>query len=112
MKLIHLRDIPATGVSHNESIKKRVFLENGTIPNLTTFAQATFKPGQSVETHKHDTMFEVFYVQEGRAEFIVEGEKVLVAAGDCITINPGEKHSQKNPYSKDVTWLYFGIATD
>ena len=110
MKLIHSNQIPEIGVSLNEDIKKKVFLEKGYIPQLITFGSATLKPGQSVPAHKHDTMFEVFYILSGKAEFIVNNKKVELTAGDCITIEPGENHPQNNPYDKDVTWLYFVIA--
>jgi len=112
MKLVHTNQIPEVGVSHNEDIKKKVFIEKGYVPQLMTFGSAIFKPGQSVSTHKHDTMFEVFYIQSGNAEFIVNSEKIILKAGDCITIEPGESHSQRNPFNEDVSWLYFGIATD
>jgi len=112
MKFIKLEDIPLVGVSHNADIKKKVILEKGYIPQLMTFGQATFQPGQSVEEHKHDTMFEVFYIQSGKAEFIVDGEKVAVNKGEVISLEPKELHSQSNPYSEPVTWLYFGIAID
>jgi quercetin dioxygenase-like cupin family protein len=112
MKIIHISEIPETGVSHNEEIKKKVFLEKGLVPHVMTFASATFKPGQSVETHKHDTMYEVFYILNGRAKFVVNGADLLLEAGNCVVIEPGELHSQTNPYDDNVTWLYFGVATD
>lgn len=112
MKLIKLEDIPQVSISHDPNIKKKVILEKGYIPQLMTFAQATFQPGQSVEEHKHDTMFEVFFIQSGKADFVVSGKKVVVKKGDVISIEPEELHSQSNPYEKPVTWLYFGIAID
>lgn len=112
MKLIHLNDIEEAGISHNPEIKKKVIFGKDYIPKLMTFGQATFQPGQAVETHKHDTMYEVFYVQSGKTEFIVNGEKIELSPNDCISIEPGELHSQKNISSEPVTWLYFGIATD
>lgn len=111
MKLTHIDDLFEVGLSHNQEIKKKVILDKGYIPNLMTFAQATFKPGQMVSVHTHATMFEVFYIEKGKAEFVVEGTKVLLVTGDSITIEPGEKHSQSNPFDENVTWLYFGIAT-
>jgi mannose-6-phosphate isomerase-like protein (cupin superfamily) len=111
MKLIHLSDIQETGVSHNPEIKKKVILAKGYIPNLTSFSQATFLPNQKVDTHEHPTMFEVFFIQEGKAVFTIEDKNFELKAGDCITIEPGELHSQENPFDKPVTWLYFGIAT-
>jgi quercetin dioxygenase-like cupin family protein len=112
LKINHIDNIEETLANHQGNILKKVFLEKGEIPNLMMFSTATFKPKQEVETHKHDTMFEVFYIQSGKAEFIINNHKHIVKAGTCITIAPGELHSQSNPFEENVTWLYFGIATD
>lgn len=112
MKVINSNQLPETGVSHNPEIKKKVFLENGFIPQITTFAQATFRPGQFVETHVHETMYEVFYILSGKASFIIEGEEVIAEKGMIIAIEPNEKHSQSNPFDEDVTWIYYGVAID
>mgnify|MGYP005846999565 CR=1 FL=1 len=74
--------------------------------------EAIFKPGQSVDEHKHETAYEVFYIQSGKAEFVVNGEVYLVQEGDCVTIEPNEPHLQRNPFSADVVWLYFMVAID
>jgi len=112
MKLVQTSKLPFTGVSHNEEIKKKVFLEKEVIPKLMMFSETIFKPGQSVGAHKHETMHEVFYITKGKAEFVINGQKIKVKKGDCITIEAGEEHSQINSYNKNVNWLYFGISTD
>ncbi len=112
MKKVNISDIQEVGVSHNHDIMKKVLIDKGEIPQLMTFGQAIFKPGQSVDEHKHETMFEVFLIESGKAIFVVKGEKVELETGDCLTIEPNELHSQSNPYDEDVRWLYFGIATD
>lgn len=112
MKLVHTNSLPEIGISHDESIKKKVFVGRNEIPKLMMFGSAIFTPGQYVESHKHDTMYEVFYIQTGKVDFIVNGKRVKLIAGDCITIEMGEIHSQINCYDVDVTWIYFGIATD
>ncbi|EAQ40965.1 cupin domain-containing protein [Polaribacter sp. MED152] len=112
MKLIHTNQLPEIGTTHNEAIKKKVFIKKEEIPKLMMFGSATFTPGQEVDTHKHDTMCEVFYILSGKAEFIVNSKKHNVVTGDCITIEQGEFHSMRNPFLEDVTWVYFGIATD
>ncbi|ALM07795.1 hypothetical protein SB49_08305 [Sediminicola sp. YIK13] len=112
MKIVRSKEVAEVGVSHNVEIRKKVLLEKGTIPQLMNFSSAVFKPGQFVETHSHPTMYEVFYIIKGRAAFVVEHEKVILGVGDCITIAPGEIHSQSNPYDNIVEWIYFGIATD
>ncbi|MEJ1222906.1 cupin domain-containing protein [Sediminicola sp. 1XM1-17] len=112
MKLVRSQEVAEVGVSHDASVKKKVLLEKGTVPQLMNFSSAVFAPGQAVETHNHPTMYEVFYILKGRAEFVVNQEKVVLGVGDCITIEPGEWHSQSNPYGEHVEWVYFGIATD
>lgn len=77
MRLINAKDVEEIGVSHNPIIKKKVFIENGFIPKITTFGQATFKPGQLVGNHVYETMFEVFYILSGKASFIIEGVEVI-----------------------------------
>ena len=112
MKIVDWNELPDLGVSHNAEIKKRTLINCGEIPQLMMYGTAVFKPGQQVDLHKHDTMFEVFHIQTGKAIFTISGKDYEVGPGNCITIEPGEIHGQKNPYEVDVTWTYFGIATD
>lgn len=112
MKISNIKDTSEIPANHKGNILKRVLLNKGEIPHLMMFSSATFKPLQKVEAHKHDTMYEIFFIQSGKAEFIINTKKIEVSTGDCITIEPGEIHSQSNPFQEDVTWLYFGIATD
>jgi quercetin dioxygenase-like cupin family protein len=111
MRLINDKDLAETGVSHNPEIKKKVYLGGDVVPPVTTFSRATFQPGQSVETHAHETMHEVFYILSGKAVFIVEGNEITVTPGSCVLIEAKERHSQSNPFNEPVTWVYFGVAT-
>ncbi|MFC1649246.1 cupin domain-containing protein [Patescibacteria group bacterium] len=112
MKNRNLNKLNWKAVSHNPEIKKKVILENGEIPRITTFGKAVFKPGQSVEEHKHPTMYEVFLITCGKAKLFVSGEEMIVTKDDCVVVEPNEIHSQSNPYNKDVVWIYFGVATN
>ena len=112
MKIVNLANVPETGVSHDPKIKKKTLIGNKEIPNLMMFSHATFKPGQSVELHSHETMFEVYYICSGNAVFTVNGREIRASAGDCITIEPKENHSVNNSFDLDAVWLYFGVATD
>ncbi|TVZ16247.1 cupin domain-containing protein [Maribacter sp. MAR_2009_72] len=112
MKLVDWNTLPDLGVSHNPDIKKRTLIGKDEIPRLMMYGTATFKSGQRVELHKHDTMYEVFHIQSGKAIFTVSGKEYELGPGMCITIEPGEMHGQNNPFNEDVSWVYFGIATD
>lgn len=112
MKAVNLEKIPETAITHNPKVKKRVIFDKGYIPKLTTFSQAILKPDHSIPLHKHDTMYEVFYILKGRVLFVINEKRVVATKNDVISIEPGELHAQKNPFSNPVTWLYFGIAID
>lgn len=73
---------------------------------------ATFKPGQQVSEHQHETMYEVYVLLSGKAEFTINHKKFVVSAQEAVIIEPGEIHAQHNPFDHDVSRLYFGISTD
>lgn len=110
MHITHKSDIQEIGVSHDPSIKKKVFLSKNAVPHIMTFGEATFQPGQAVPLHSHETMTEVFYIQSGKAIFSIEGVDFEVVEGDCITIDAKEMHAQSNPFDRKVVWLYFGVG--
>ncbi|WP_010135649.1 cupin domain-containing protein [Ochrovirga pacifica] len=112
MKLVKTKQLQEIGTSHDETIKKKVFIGKDEIPQLMMFGSAVFLPGQKVEAHVHATMYEVFYIQKGRIDFVIDDKKITVSEGDCITVEAGEVHSQHNNYNQEVSWIYFGIATD
>ena len=99
-------------MSHNPEIMKKIFIEKGVVPSLMMFGEATFKPGDGVDLHVHETMTEIFYITSGRAVFEIEKNILEVEKGDCIVIEAGEKHLQKNESQDDVVWLYFGISNE
>ncbi|NJB83408.1 cupin domain-containing protein [Wenyingzhuangia aestuarii] len=112
MKFTNTNSLPKIPTSHHTDILKKVFIHKESIPNLMMFGSATFKPSQKVTAHQHNTMYEVFYIQKGTIDFIINNKKVTATVGDCITIEPKEIHEQQNNYKEDVEVIYFGIAVD
>ena len=110
MKIIKTENLPLVGISHNPEILKKVFIEKGIISHLMNFGEATFKSGDAVDLHSHETMTEIFYITSGKAIFEIKGSMSEVEKGDCIIIEAGEKHLQKNISDSNVTWIYFGIS--
>jgi quercetin dioxygenase-like cupin family protein len=43
--------------------------------------------------HSHDDHVDSFYVLEGEAEFLMEGEKLLLGAGSFVAAPPGVVHT-------------------
>lgn len=98
-------------VSHDPSLSKRVIVPGGVIPSLSNFAIATFTPNTPISGHRHTDLSEVFYIAEGAAVFVVDGRRIVAAVGDCLVVEPGEKHSLVSGADGDLVLLYFAIAT-
>jgi len=57
--------------------------------------------------HDHAEHDELFYILEGEFEFYLDGQQVLVHAGDLIQIPAGVSHDYANPGK--VTARLFGV---
>ena len=71
------------------------------------FAVLTLQPGCSIGYHKHEGEFEVYYMLEGTAEVMDEGEIYQLHPGDMMQCNPGGSHSIINKSEGIVRFLAF-----
>ena len=117
-KVLALEDIESVPVNHDRvvesagTITKQVLLKNGDVPHLTGFSQAHVPPGQIVSEHAHATMHEVFFVEEGAGEFVINDKATPVHKGSCIHLAAGDRHRIENTGRGDLTLTYFGVAID
>lgn len=109
MKINSLESTPQTSVSHNPAIKKKLLIAKGEIEHVTNFSQATFPPGEIANIHSHPDMTEVFFVQSGTGTITVNGDRINLEQGVCITIEPNDSHELNNTGSIELVVLYFGI---
>ncbi|WP_111978835.1 cupin domain-containing protein [Algibacillus agarilyticus] len=98
-------------VSHNSAITKQPLLTSGDIKNIVYFSRAMFPVGETVEPHKHTDMTEVFYIESGRAKFIVNQQPHILETGSCVTIEPNELHEVINIGENELILVYFGVLT-
>ncbi|EAU55715.1 cupin domain-containing protein [Mariprofundus ferrooxydans] len=112
MKLVQLAEIDAGPVNHTSGIMRKILLGEGDLPASVRLSHALFKPGESVEMHKHDRLFEVFYVLSGQGQLIVEERPVDIGAGSCFMVEPGEMHALINDGDVDMALIYFGLHAD
>jgi quercetin dioxygenase-like cupin family protein len=112
MRMIDLQELPLSPTSHDTNVFKKTMIANGVIPKLTTFSVGYLEAHQKTSEHVHQTMYEVFYMLQGSADFLVVGKGNILKAGQAIMIEPGESHHQENHADQQASWLYFGIATD
>jgi mannose-6-phosphate isomerase-like protein (cupin superfamily) len=90
---------------------KRVILRGGVLPDVTQVAVATLTEADEVELHSHATMYENYFVLEGRALYIVGDETYEIGPGDFLVIPPGVPHQPKVT-AGPLRVFYWGIATD
>ena len=58
--------------------------------------EAAVAPGGGVASHVHPYQTEEFEILSGSVEFRKGGDKVVVHAGDSVTVEPGKIHRFKN----------------
>jgi mannose-6-phosphate isomerase-like protein (cupin superfamily) len=109
MKIVALEAVPEEGVSHDPEVRKRVLLRRGDVPHLTNFARARLLPGHRTSAHSHTDMCEVFLVESGAGQMLIEGREVELRAGLCVTVEPGETHEILNTGDGELILLYFGV---
>jgi mannose-6-phosphate isomerase-like protein (cupin superfamily) len=110
MKQIALSELEPEAVRHNPHIQKRMLLAPGELPPLAQFSQATFPPGQGVESHRHETMHEVFFVQQDSASITVDGKEHALSPGGCLLVEAGESHALQNTGDGPLVLLFFGLG--
>jgi len=107
MKIVKLQDLPQSVSSHGD-FEKKVMIGDGEIPHIHTFTQAILQPGQSAIIHKHQDLYEVFFVKEGKAKVIINKKKEYSIEKDsCFIIEPHEIHEVTNPFKKPLVLLFF-----
>ena len=109
MKLIHRGSLTAEPVSHDRDIMKMVFLRKGDIPNLVYLSQVSIPPGRLTSEHSHADLAEVYVVNSGCGELILDGVSHVINPGSCAAVEPGERHSFVCLGKAPLEMTYFGL---
>ncbi|MDF7823666.1 cupin domain-containing protein [Pontiellaceae bacterium B12227] len=112
MKLIKTNDVAESGVSHNAKIRKRVWVEDGELNNITNYARAVFPTGEKAAAHVHDDMTEVFTCESGCGEIRINEVGYVFDAGTTVVVEAGEVHEIINSGSSELVVSYFGVLVD
>ena len=112
MKLVDVESVDAGSVSHDPGIIRRILLGEEQLPGSVRLSHALLAPGQRVTPHRHDQLFEIFYLISGDGVLSVEGNDTPIHAGSCFVIEPGEEHALMNSGEMDMTLLYFGLFAE
>ncbi len=108
MKIFSIHETTSEPVSHDPQLKKKVIARNIT-HCVRHVSHIILKPGDKVSEHKHEKEFEVMYCIRGLAYFRVNGEKISVAQGNLISVEPGDIHAIVD-IPEETELLYFLAA--
>ena len=89
---------------------KQVLLREGVLPGVTQVAVATFPGCIETDLHSHPTMYEIYFVLEGRATYTIGDATHDVGPGDFFFVPPGIRHNQKVTTAPHRIF-YWSIAT-
>ena len=109
MKIVSLSQTEITAVSHNPKIRKKTLLSNGELGPITNLEQAVFPPGEVAGEHAHADMGEVFMIVSGEGVIMINSEEYPLAAGDCVVVEPNERHEIRNTGMDEMVVTYFGV---
>ncbi|MDL2257934.1 cupin domain-containing protein [Eubacteriales bacterium OttesenSCG-928-K08] len=75
------------------------------IPHMRLFAEITLEPGSSIGAHVHENEAEAFYILEGEATVVDNGNPVKLTPGQAHLCKDGEAHALQNNSSSIVRVL-------
>ena len=105
--VVNLADCPTQPTRHGTP--KQVLLAGGVIPDVTQVAVATFPECVETDLHSHPTMYEIYFVLEGRATYTIGDDIVEVAPGTFLVVPPGVQHNQRVTEAPHRVF-YWGVA--
>jgi quercetin dioxygenase-like cupin family protein len=91
-----------------------VWMVSGALGNSATMTvgKCFIRPGCSNPPHYHPNCDEILHVLRGRIEHRVDDERVVMTAGDTISIISGQVHNARNIGSDDAELMISFSAPD
>ena len=103
-----LRDIPLEPTRHGAL--KRVLIRHEEVSTHLMFLNEVYvSPGESVASHMHADMEEVFYFLDGEGMMQIEGEVQPVTRGDRVIVPMKTVHVIENTGDSEMRFICFGV---
>lgn len=87
-----------------ERIQEVLGIQAGNV-NSHSIAEITIPPGGAAMPHYHKLTEESYFLLSGAATLIIQGEKLSLAAGDTVLIEPGETHQIMNNDEEELVFI-------
>lgn len=73
-------------------------------PTLSVIEE-NMPPQRFEKLHYHQFAQQVFYILQGEAEFLIDGQEYKIQSGESIHIKPNQVHRISNPGDVDLQFL-------
>lgn len=99
MKFFRKEDVQPFTASKGEVVHQYTgrLEKNGSSKNHSV-AIMTILPQSASDPHAHRIAEESFLIIEGQGEMDIDGHRFGVRVGDCVFVQPGERHTVINPH--------------
>lgn len=102
VKINPLKDVPVIQMSETCSLERLCYDETG---KTYTLNRLTGKKGNGAPLHSHPHR-QIDYVISGQGEFQIGEEKMILKAGDTVTIEPNVPHTFTR-FDEETVFLEF-----
>jgi AraC-like DNA-binding protein len=93
------------------AFEKSIMDAAGSIPVVFKGIERTLERSFTVTSHSRHEYHELTYLRNGKAEFIIDGRRVLLEKGGAVVIRPRTTHTVHTlDGSSDMIVLYFGFT--
>jgi len=102
------REVKSVHSGEGKVLAWRFFQEKVDAPMF--LFETIHEPGAYTGYHRHEGNEEIYYIVSGKAEYIQDGEKVILGPGDATLVKSGGCHGIKNIGDGDLRILSFCAA--
>ena len=93
------------------AVEKGILSAAGSIPVVFKGIERSFEKGSTTALHSRHEYHELTYLRSGKAEFDVEGRKIILERGAAVVIRPRKPHTVRIlEGNADVMVVYFGFS--
>lgn len=105
------KTVPLEPTRHG-ALKRVLLHREEALSTLCFVNEVEVAPGETIHSHAHETMQEVFYLLEGEGLMRLGEQSLTVREGDCLLVPPLVPHEMTNVSPLPLRFLCFGIEVD
>jgi mannose-6-phosphate isomerase-like protein (cupin superfamily) len=108
MKLQHLNEVPST-MAHDSLVRQRFIAPGDLKSAIQTVNYVELAENESFNPHSHPDCEECFFVIEGEALAVINGEDHPLKKGDFLVVEANEEHTFHNTASAVFKYFQFRV---